>query len=69
VFITADSGDNILRINNDHQVVSKRDASLRIQHINGQIPINISWCIYPQTSNAMFTHVDNRPLFIAPAAS
>tara|TARA_R110000796_G_scaffold102360_14_gene211369 strand:- start:504 stop:2444 length:1941 start_codon:yes stop_codon:yes gene_type:complete len=70
ITITADSNDNILRINSDHQMVSLTDASLRIQNINGQVPENISWCMYPSTNNKAFTNVDlsdiNRPLFVAP---
>jgi hypothetical protein len=70
VSITADSNDNILRINSDHQMVNRTDASLRIQNINGQVPENISWCMYPSANNKAFTNVDlsdiNRPLFVAP---
>ena len=70
VSITADSTDNILRINNDHQMVANIDASLRIQNINGQVPTEISWCIYPNIDNVGFNSVDltdlNRPLFNAP---
>ena len=70
ITITADSNDNILRINSDHQMVSLTDASLRIQNINGQVPENISWCMYPSTNNKAFTNVDlsdiNRPLLVAP---
>jgi hypothetical protein len=70
VSITADSGGNILRINSDHQMVNRTDASLRIQNINGQVPANISWCMYPSDNNKAFTNVDlsdiTRPLFVAP---
>jgi hypothetical protein len=70
VSITADSADNILRINSDHQMVNRTDASLRIQNINGQVPENISWCMYPSDNNKAFTNVDlsdiTRPLFVAP---
>lgn len=70
VSITADSTDNILRINNDHQMVANIDASLRIQNINGQVPTDISWCMYPNIDNVGFNSVDltdlNRPLFNAP---
>lgn len=70
VSITADSTDNILRINNDHQMVANIDASLRIQNINGQVPTEISWCMYPNIDNVGFNSVDltdlNRPLFNAP---
>ncbi|GGP61320.1 PKD domain-containing protein [Shewanella saliphila] len=70
VSITADSADNILRVNHDHQMVANTDASLRIQNINGQVPTDISWCMYPNIDNVGFTSVDltdtNRPLFNAP---
>jgi hypothetical protein len=70
ISITADSNDNILRINSDHQMVNRTDASLRIQNINGQVPENISWCMYPSANNKAFSNVDlsdiNRPFFVAP---
>ncbi|MCT8986234.1 hypothetical protein [Shewanella phaeophyticola] len=73
VSITADSTDNILRINNDHQMVANTDASLRIQNINGQEPTDISWCMYPNIDNVGFNSVDltdtNRPLFNAPGVN
>lgn len=70
VSITANATDNILRINNDHQMVANTDASLRVQNINGQVPTDISWCMYPNIDNVGFNSVDltdlNRPLFNAP---
>jgi hypothetical protein len=73
ISITADTDDNMLPINNAHQVLSKGDTSLRIQHINGQIPADIYCCMASQMGNSTFTNVDlsdtNRPLVIDPTVS
>jgi hypothetical protein len=73
ISITADADDNMSPINNAHQVLSKGGASLRIQHINGQIPADIYCCMASQMGNSTFTNVDlcdtYRPLVIDPTVA